>query len=365
MATQRGCEMKSDQQNAKANNNNNLILFPSTIQRHLDQAIEASNLKQYSEAVHHFEQVLRYEPNHTSAKMGLAVTWIEMNRFREAIELTDQMLKDRSGDYYYILRIHLAALLKSEQYGRLNNILNETLKQPNTPPDIRSECESLLEAIGIGNESDSDLWEVEADDFPIDTYAKENTHLLENWIDQLYNGKVQDQFIALERLQLYDDSQAVKAVLNWLGVEEQDPLLKTLALQTLRKMGVEGEVIFTKRGKNYEVDLQQLPIHFADFPEFINKITHLIKEETYHIDPVLESFSTQLWMEYLYIVYPEIPTGKDERVWAAALHSIAESHLYNTGELLQVSEQYQVEQSQVKKVMRQIEDALSSRNITN
>jgi tetratricopeptide (TPR) repeat protein len=348
---------------SSSNSKNNIILFPHTIEHHLNEAIEAGNKKDYQEALRHFEQILRYDPNHLSGKIGLAVTWIEMKKYKDAIDLTSEMLEQGQGDYYHILRIHVAALLQSEQYSQLKMLLTKTLNEKNVPLSIRSECESLLEACGLLDENVPDQWSDEMDGELIRQRIKEQPQLIDQWIKQLYSDNIEKQFLALEQLQYTTYGKAKDAVLKWVGENEGDPLLKTLALRTLHKMGVEGTVLFKKWGRIIEIDMAQFPSSPNDFPPFVHEVTHTLNEEAYHQDPTLAHFSSQVWMEYLYTIYPHYPELKDVKEWAAALHYVTAVRLYQEVDFASICDGYDVDGGRVKEISKEIEMMISERTI--
>lgn len=319
---------------------NNVVVFPYTIEHHLGKAIKAGNQKDYREALRHYEQILKYDPNHTSGKIGMAVTWIEMNHLQDAIDLTADMLEKGDGDYYHILRIHIAALLQSEQYTRLNRILHQVLARPDVPDEIRIECESIAEAcsvvegVDVADESD-----------PIDSIRRQranaNPAQIQSWIKQMYEGSLEQQFIALEQLQYVEDDKAGEAVREWLNTDEEDPLLKTLGLKALSRMGQQGKITFRKNGKSMEANLSQIPTCINEFPPPVIRVIQCV-ENTADQDPTLLEFSSRIWMEYLYTVFPEIPDIDRSELWAAALHYITGQKLYEEMDVASIYSMYRI-----------------------
>jgi tetratricopeptide (TPR) repeat protein len=342
------------------NNNNNIILFPHTIEHHMNEAIQAGNDKKHEEAIQHYEQILRYEPDHVSAQIGLAVTWMEMRKFKDAIELTSEMLERKQGDYYHILRIHVAALLQCEQYGPLRALLLKTLNEKDIPTSLRSEFESLLEACSLMDSGDSELWPEETDDAVIRQRLRDQPQLIDQWIAELQSGNVERQFFALEQLQFTTEDKAIKAVLEWIQRDKGDPLLKTLALRTLRKMGVQGTVLLKKWGQMLEIDTTQFPVHPNEFPPAIHTVLDILNDHT-HQDPTLCNFASQVWMEYLYTIYPQLPNTDETEVWAAALHFVTAKKLYDEVDGDRISADYKADGKSVDKRANEIENMISAR----
>jgi hypothetical protein len=342
---------------------NNIILFPLTIEHHLNQAIEAGNEKKYEQALHHYYQILQYEPKNVSGKMGLAITWMEMNKLRDVIDLTSDMLDEGEGDYYHILRIHVAALLQAEQYSQLKSVLTDTLARNDVPASFRTECETILEACQYIHSEAESVVDPDSEASVIQRRLAEQPHLIDHWIDQLVHGEVEQQFMALEQLQYTTVEKGRSAIRQWLAADDGDPLLKTLALRTLHKMGEEGTISFTKWGRTMIVDLSTIPLEVDEFPTVVQDVLQSVNDISYHKDPMIGSFSAQVWMEYLFTIYPDSPAIDEPKMWAAALHFITVKRLYEQVELSSICEEYQVPMEEAETIVLKMEAAISSRGI--
>lgn len=341
--------------------NDNVIPFPKTMEHHLKEAIQAGQKKKYAEALRHYEQVLRYDEQHLSAKIGLAVTLIETKQYVRAAELTASMLEKEEGDYYHILRIHVAALLQAERYMELHRLLQDLLHKEGLPLSFRSEMESLLEACEAVEGAIVEQEEEEEIDPEqlIRERVSQQPHLVEGWMKQFQEGSLEEQYSALEQLQYTYDLRASKMIREWLKRPAGDPLLKTMGIRALKKKGMEGSVCFYKEGKSTEIELSQFPETVEELPEDALNIKKTIENTTYHEDPVLTQFSTQIWLEYFYTVYPFYPDLSKTNQWASAVHWVTAQRLYHSGEPQDTAKLYGVRSQDMITKAQMIQNALN------
>lgn len=341
---------------------NNLIVFPHTIERQLQKAMEAGKGKQYESAMESFEQVLRIDSDNLPAKIGLAVTLIEVGRWTEAVKLTSEMMKNEEGDYYHILRIHLAALVQSERFDQLKELLLDALKRPALPTDLRGECEKLLLACETLEQSSGDQLD-EALNSEIHPTFHEETEYVELLIRRLFEGTAEQQLISLEQLKFSSSERAKNAIKQWVKQREGDPFLKTIALRSLKAMGVVGEVKLNKWNEDLTVDLIIVPEEAEDLPEEFERVLKLLEEKTYHLDPTLTHFAAQVWIEYLFTVFPALPEIQNTEIWSAALHEVTARRLYGSTSMEEIGNIYQVDRENVHVYANRLEEAIRQRSL--
>lgn len=154
---------------------------------------------------------------------------------------------------------------------------------------------------------------------------------------------------ALEQLAALGDGRVVPAIAEWLEAKEHNPLLQFAALQSLRRLGVSGEAGLVRGGKPLAVDVGNVPLGLAQFPEPFIDVLRRVQLVLERLDPTLASFAERLWEEYGAFQYGTaeyealIHTDAEGRAaWAGALHLALEGTMGGIRRPDQIAELYGV-----------------------
>uniref|UniRef100_UPI00403EFBA7 hypothetical protein n=1 Tax=Paenibacillus sp. FSL R5-0519 TaxID=2921648 RepID=UPI00403EFBA7 len=139
--------------------------------------------------------------------------------------------------------------------------------------------------------------------------------------------------LALEQLAYLDLPKIDEALTHWLKDKTLHPLLQFRVLQTLRRRGVQGMIQFTRGEEQVEVEIDTVPLKPEEFPLQIVQILERVADQTEVHEPTLFYFAQELWIQYVMAVYgtrdyismlEENDSMTD--IWAAALHmTVADS----------------------------------------
>jgi tetratricopeptide (TPR) repeat protein len=352
-ATKGGEAVESKEQPYK---NDNVVILPQTLEKWMLAAQQAAQNKNYEEAIHQYEQILRHDPNQSAAQMGLAVTLLESQRFSEAVDRSGDWLNQHPTDESMI-RVHLAGLLQTERWGALVRYIEEVFQQKGLTTLLRQELESVLDACRpmTGNEEPEENQESQEQVWR--RRIQEQPQLIKQWISDLHTDEVEKQLQALERLAFASDPWAEKSLEEWLSLSGGDPMMKTMGLRTLAKMGKTDEVLFTKKGKSYTVRPTDLPLHTDEFPAHLRNVLEQVQELAEHEDLSLSQFAKDIWMSYLYRTFPDWPGPAVEniRAWSAALHYTTAQRLYGEADIYDISDRYAVDLDALKPIIEKLE----------
>lgn len=139
--------------------------------------------------------------------------------------------------------------------------------------------------------------------------------------------------LALEQLAYLELPEIDDALIDWLKEKALHPLLQFRVLQTLRRRGVQQVVSFSRGEERIEVDVETVPLSPEDFPIQIVHILERVADQTEVHEPTLFYFAQELWVQFVMAVYGtrDYQTMLEDDdlmtdIWAAALHmTVADS----------------------------------------
>nr|WP_145409291.1 hypothetical protein [Paenibacillus xylanexedens] len=143
--------------------------------------------------------------------------------------------------------------------------------------------------------------------------------------------------LALEQLAYLDLPEIDDALTSWLQDKPLHPLLQFRVLQTLRRRGAHGEVIFSRNEEQVEVEIDTVPLRPEEFPLQIIRILERVADQTEVHEPTLFYFAQELWIQFVMAVYGtrDYASMLEENdsmtdIWAAALHMTVADSLSGT-----------------------------------
>ena len=289
----------------------NIILFPFTIEQHLERGFMGIEKRNFEEALEHFAAVSHYDPSHREAKLAKALCLFELHRYEEVINITSSLLYEGDDSYFEILRLHIEALIHNGNSEEAQVFL-EALMEEETLPPMFIEQQELLKSISKEPEYKQPSLQYKIEDDP--TYKKKLLEWLKNGTSEQKQNAIEQSFF------LYDEDLE-NALKDYL-LADNDPVSKTFALQALKTMGESDSVKLLKNNKQYEVELASVPVQAEEWQEICAPVYRALVDRTESESPSLMKFAVQLWMEYLFIIYPEVPEDKKANLLTAAIHAI-------------------------------------------
>jgi hypothetical protein len=198
--------------------------------------------------------------------------------------------------------------------------------------------------------------------FPSGGTARHQTNADPSYLNPLVKGLVtgnfREQFQAIEQIKLSSHPKAATALQRYILDQNPDPVLKTIALQALKEMGVSGKVRIVKFGKAYDVLIDNVPSSEDEFPPDVWKVMELVSAQTLNDNPSFPSFAAPLWMEFLFASYPVIPNLSPLEGWAAAIHYLTSKYFTENKPRKEIANQYGVSVSILSSRYKQIYDRL-------
>lgn len=332
-----------------------VILFPSMVESLLKKAIEARKEKRFEEAQRLVLPILQFSPRHPVALLTLALVLFDAKCFEEAAELFSYMWDEGIGKRREWLRLYVSCLVQLEEYEIISDVLQKAAKEEEFI-DLLDQFQEIMEACDLIRDCGEDqrftkdavLRNLESDpDYP---------ELLVNHLD---NGNFDDQLNAIEQLKHIHTDYTVEALKNYLLIDGPDPILKTFALRALKEMGIRGEISIHKFGENYRTLVEDVPLQDHEVPEGEWRVIDLIKQVADKDNTSFMPFAFQLWMEYLFSIFPLHPALRNPAGWAAAVHYAAAKLLFLNQSQKEVAEIYGVSVSVITRNYSQLNQILS------
>ncbi|MBU8905078.1 DUF3196 family protein [Desertibacillus haloalkaliphilus] len=291
----------------------NVVLFPGLINKLVEKGMDSLKEKHYTQALSYFRQSLEVEPNHAQGRFGEVLSLIELGRLNEAKEASETMLKEDIGDYYDVLQVHVSLLVQLSKYDEVVTMLEAIIAEDKLPPHL---AESFYQLLHFSRQ----MVEAEAEpSIEIDREADElSVDAIDVLLEQLNSHEPNLQWHAIQQLGNVINEHVLAAFYEFLKVEENDPILKTMVLQMIKEEGIDDTVTVHKFDQTISIKADELEdvLH----SELGLRVLNRLSEEVEHENPSLYEMMVELWWHYLIALYPLTPTPEDKDLWAAAIH---------------------------------------------
>ncbi|WP_416151408.1 hypothetical protein ACM26V_10710 [Salipaludibacillus sp. HK11] len=292
----------------------NVILFPGLVPKLVEKGMSSLKEKKYYDALTYFKQSTELEPKHSQARYGLVITNIELHKLEEAKKHCESMLHEGIGDYYDVLQVYVSLLVQLGDYEEVVEILEVVIAEDKLPPKMAESLFHLLEFarhMTDGFEEVDELLDIEDRSLEIVPSREELIHILEK-------GNPDQQWGAIQKLSHFESNDVKEAYSAFLKGENNQPVLKSYLLQTLKEMNIEGEFEVHKFGESYQVKIQDLENVFHE--KFGTTVLRRLEQVLGQENPSLFEMMQQVWWHFLFAIYPKTPKPLDAEVWACAIH---------------------------------------------
>ncbi|SFK70676.1 hypothetical protein SAMN03159341_101189 [Paenibacillus sp. 1_12] len=204
------------------------------------------------------------------------------------------------------------------------------------------------EEVFTPGEEEEDLTEMELLRQHLSVKAKADSGYAEKLLALLQQPQsIENQLLALDQLAFIEHPAIDSKIIEWLTAHEQHPLIQYKGLQTLKLRGATGPITLDKHGESITVDVEDTPKSFEDFPSPMNEIMERFQEMSQISQPALFYYAQETWNEFLAYIYGTATYGQMLRldragidVWAAALHFVMLEKVFNSGTKDDVLELY-------------------------
>lgn len=306
-----------------------VVLFPGLVEKLVAKGMNYLKEKNFSKACAFFEQALEIEPDHPQGRFGVALSLIEQSRLEEAKKVTEKMLKEDIGNYYDILQVHISLLVQLGQYGEVVSMLEVIIAEEKLPANL---AESFYQLLHFSRQMEEDGTKIE-----IDEDLKQPP---EELIHMLYYGSMEKQLLAIQMLGKMSITNFIDAIKEFLVSEQNDPVLKSIALQLLKEKNLDEEIAIHKFGKETTINVADLEDVFHE--KFGKNTLEILAVHLENDNPSLFEMVSQTWWHYLFAIYPISPKPLNPSLWAAAVHRVGVEVIGLDWDDLEIASKYDV-----------------------
>ncbi|HSU80430.1 MAG TPA: tetratricopeptide repeat protein [Candidatus Angelobacter sp.] len=283
-----------------------VIPFPNLNARLLEQGVEALKNKDFGQARLFFEQLYQAEPENSQAAYGLAVTYVELERYHQAEELTEDMMKKGIGDFYDVLKLHVTILIQQHRYQKVLTTLTAILSEDSPPQHIRDTLQQLADFAEIRLEEGVEIQEVKEGELPA---------FLVDIKPDLESSHAERQWRGIQKGKQFMTEQVIADYLDYLNSQTGDPFLKSIVIKLLNENDYDQPFTVYKFGQKFPVDLKASNLFYEGFSR---NVESLLEDALESENPSLLAVATQIWNHFTITVYPRSLEPNDPNVWAAA-----------------------------------------------
>lgn len=295
--------------NHKDNNDQNIIYFPNIDEKLLEKGLEALKNNHYHEALRFFQQLLELKPGHSQAYFGKAISLFELGKLEEAKDMCEQMLQTGNGPYYDVLKVYTSILIQLGEYAKVVDTLEAVIQEEKLPAN---DAETFYQMLRFSRKmlGDENLHQT-----PTVDKRKE-----EQLIRQLHSPDIEKQWAAIQQFAHGMSDETREVLKRFLRDSKKDPFLKSMILQIFRAHRLNETVYIHKCSETIAVNPTQLPETEKD--KFFNSVLSCLRETLEQDNPTLYELCLNIWLHFLFTVFPIDIVPKNERSWAAAIHYV-------------------------------------------
>jgi tetratricopeptide (TPR) repeat protein len=310
-------------------NENKIIQYPNLKHKLLEKGTELLQEKQYHEALTCFQQLIDLGEEEPEAFIGSVICFMEIGELEKAKQRCKEILFSDQGDYFEVLNIYLSILIQLEEYDEVVKMVEAILSENQAP---HHQIESLEQLLTFSKKMLSEK-HVGREQQDHDFVQKEVNRLLEE-------KSSEKQWLIIQQLNKIDHPKIINVFKDYVEDGNQDPVLVSIVLQMLHAKGCEDTVNVTKFGREIEVNLQDLQDVFQ--MPIAHEVVAALKRVIEQNNPILYEQATQVWWNYLLVIYPFVPNESDAKIWAAALHATVNEMNGLEDELTNLEHDYEV-----------------------
>lgn len=321
----------------KSPDEDKMILFPNLTERLIEKATSLMKEEDFQAALSLFLQGLELEEENEQMQYGAVVCFFEMGNLTEAKSYCKKLLHGTTDNYYEVLQIYLTILVQQSDYAEAFSFVEALLQEQDVPTPYAQHFKHLMsfcEAQMNGAETTTNTAQSEV--FPNLSLYKEEKQLL-------LLQEIKGMNLA------YFEKELNEALIH----SSVHPYVKSALLNEIVNQKVQGKWKVQKFAHQNTYDTQDLESLLRH--PFIGKVEKRLEDELFHHNPTLYQMVTDVWKRYLFVVFPFIPTEKED-LWACGLHLL----LLEIGNVEtakeEVMELYNVNELDLKKIMNHLKE---------
>ncbi|REB07146.1 hypothetical protein DVB69_09840 [Sporosarcina sp. BI001-red] len=228
----------------------NMIVFPGTVERLLDQAEIAMETEEFEEAVLISEQLLEIAPNLPEIPGILAVALYEIKEFKKAKPYAAQWLQSDMSEYFEAMELYLAICMQLQDYEEVEDTIGALLDEEVIPSELTQKFLYLRELNGRLLSRFTDEFAAQPkESVSFESFLQMDLFQQQQILAQLESNGAKDSQKLLAEIAVYD---------------HLPPVLRTVALVLLQNSGYEKTLVIRKFGRGLSVTPAELALPGED-----------------------------------------------------------------------------------------------------
>ncbi|HLQ71280.1 MAG TPA: tetratricopeptide repeat protein [Bacillota bacterium] len=291
-----------------AKKSDKVILFPKWKETLERESLVALEQKEYSHALEKLNRLLEYNVWKHEVVMGKIICLMELNRYDEAQDLSEELLKHGSENYYHYLHIYLTILFQTNQYELLMEKVEAVLEDESVPPEMIDMFQQLYEM---------------SKSMQHEMYLEQSHYYSRELTDAIHNADYEKQWHVIQELKHLKITPS-KDMYTYLMSDDIHPVIKTAIFQWFQLSGVDELVEIHKEKGHITVK----PVAFTALEEHsLTKQMVLLLGEQEQRNPTLYHLMEKMLYRYFYVCYPVLPNESELQKIAEALMILGENYL--------------------------------------
>jgi tetratricopeptide (TPR) repeat protein len=285
-----------------------IIHFPKLKERLVEKGLEQLQAKKYKEALSLLQKAYELDFTDADVELGIVLCLLELGETEQAKERCYKMLQEGKGDYFQILQIYLTILIHLQQYDEVMTTIQAVFEESDhIDVTLRQHLMNLLHfSIKMSKQPS------------IDMEREEATKLVQR-LQQ--SNHITEHINIIKQLEKEDIDSALPMLKQYLANEKNSPFTKTMILQLLIAKRIAERIVVKKFGDTLTVIPSELNENIQS--NFAIEVLRILENKLGTESPSLYSLAENIWLRYLYILYPFLPESGESSQWAAALHMAA------------------------------------------
>jgi len=290
-------------------NEENVILFPTWRMRLEKESLQALKDKRFAEALSKLDKLLSYQVNNHEILIGKLICLMELGRYEEAQDLSEELLELRNDNYYHYVHIYLTILFQTNQYDVLMEQVEYELEYEDVPSSIE---EQFIQLYNMSEQMNIDLVKEKSTEYIIELTEAVN--------EQKYTR--QWQLVENLRKMKMDPTETI---IQYLVDKNIHPVIKTTIFKWLQDKQVGTPIEVHKF--NLDISLKPNAIKSIRQHKMVKQVMFFISELEQE-NPTLFILLEQLLYRFAYVRFPLMPPSEDVINIAGAVQNLGEQYLH-------------------------------------
>lgn len=245
----------------------NVIVFPGTVEKLLDEAHAFAEDYRYDLANEKFEEALQYTPGDEMTLSVYAYSLYEAKDFEKAKEICERLLEIGPSMYFEAMELYLTVCMQLRQFKQVEKII-ESLMEEGVIPEDQIDKFTRLKNLNADIAENKQMQE----DVVVTQETAENDFTIEEFMER----KTEEQLVIVHELMMANIRPIALALKGIIEHEKTHPFVKSLVLLLLVEQEVTMEVEMKKFDRTLTVNPAQLEVptkmpHFQAVEAIITK----------------------------------------------------------------------------------------------